>query len=134
MTQDAIVTRCLAGGMAEVAVTRSTACGSNCGNCESCIFQSELKTLAKNRIGAKPGQRVLIESRSSSIYGAALLVYILPMALTLLGFALAYALGAGEGLCVLASFMGLAVGAAVIVLSQRRRKKKPITFDIVQFG
>ena len=133
MTQDAIVTRCLAGGMAEVAVTRSTACGSNCGNCESCIFQSELKTLAKNRIGAKPGQRVLIESRSSSIYGAALLVYILPMALTLLGFALAYALGAGEGLCVLASFMGLAVGAVVIVLSQRRRKKKPITIDIVQF-
>ena len=134
MTQDAIVTRCLAGGMAEVAVTRSTACGSNCGNCESCIFQSELKTLAKNRIGAKPGQRVLIESRSSSIYGAALLVYILPMALTLLGFALAYALGAGEGLCVLASFMGLAVGAVVIVLSQRRRKKKPITIDIVQLG
>ncbi len=134
MTQDAIVTKCLPGGMAEVAVTRSTACGSNCGNCESCIFQSELKTLAKNNIDAKPGQRVLIESRSSRIYGAALLVYILPIALTLIGFAVAYMLGAGEGLCVASSFLGLLVGAAVIVLSQRGKKKKPITFDIVRFG
>ena len=33
MTQDAIVTKCLPNGMAEVVVTRTTACGSNCGNC-----------------------------------------------------------------------------------------------------
>ena len=36
MTQEAIVTRRLPDGMAEVVVTRGTACGSNCGNCESC--------------------------------------------------------------------------------------------------
>ena len=134
MTQDAIVTKCLTGGMAEVAVTRSTACGSNCGNCESCIFQSQLKTLARNRIDARPGQRVVIESRSSRIYGAALLVYILPIALTLLGYFAAYSLGAREGLCILSSFAGLVAGAAVLVLSQRGKKKRPITFDIIQFG
>ena len=65
MTQEAVVTRVFPNNMAEVAVTRTTACGGNCGNCESCIFQSELKTMAKNRVSARPGQKVLIESKSS---------------------------------------------------------------------
>ena len=135
MTQDAIVTKCLPNGMAEVVVTRTTACGSNCGNCESCIFQSELKTLARNQVDAKPGQRVVIESKSSKIYGAAMLVYILPIVLVVFGYAVAYAAGAGEGLCVAASFAGLLIGAAIIVMSQRLGKnKKPITFDIVQLN
>ena len=96
MTQEAIVTRRLPDGMAEVVVTRGTACGSNCGNCESCIFQSELKTPANNLIDAQPGQRVIIQSKSSKIFGAALLVYILPIVMILLGYFIAYSAGASE--------------------------------------
>ena len=70
MTQDAVVLKILPNSMAEVVVTRSTACGSNCGNCESCIFQSELKAIANNRIGAKPGQRVVISSSSRTVFSA----------------------------------------------------------------
>ena len=132
MTQEAIVTKLLPNGMAEVAVTRTTACGGNCGSCESCIFQSELKTSARNLVDANPGQRVLIESSSSRIYGAALLVYILPLILLLLGFALATLLKLSEGAAIAMSFAGLLLGAVVIVLSQRRRSKKTeITFSII---
>ena len=132
MTQEAIVTRQFPNGTAEVAVTRTTACGGNCGSCESCIFQSELKTIASNLVDAKPGQRVLIESRSSVIYGAALLVYILPLILLLLGFALATLLKLSEGAAIAMSFAGLLLGAIVIVLSQRRKSKKTeITFSII---
>ena len=134
MTQDAIVYKCLPNGMAEVVVTRTTACGSNCGNCESCIFQSELKTLAKNSIDARPGQKVIIESKSSRIYKAAMLVYILPMILMVLGYALGAALSAGEGLGIALGFAGLIAGAALIVLSERRKNKEPITFEIVEFN
>jgi len=135
MTQDAVVTRELANGLAEVAVIRMTACGSNCGNCESCIYQNELKITAKNRIGARRGQRVIIESKSSAVYKAAMLVYIVPIALVVIGYFLAYLAGAGEGLCVAAAFAGLILGAVIIVMSQRLRKNKnPITFDIVQFA
>ena len=134
MTQDAIVYKCLPNGMAEVVVTRTTACGSNCGNCESCIFQSELKTLAKNSIDARPGQKVIIESKSSRIYKAAMLVYILPMLLMVLGYALGAALSAGEGLGIALGFAGLIAGAALIVLSERRKNKEPITFEIVEFN
>lgn len=134
MTQDAIVYKCLPNGMAEVVVTRTTACGSNCGNCESCIFQSELKTLAKNSIKARPGQKVIIESKSSKIYKAAMLVYILPMILMVLGYALGAALSAGEGLGIALGFVGLIAGAALIVLSERRKNKEPITFEIIEFN
>ena len=134
MTQDAIVYKCLPNDMAEVVVTRTTACGSNCGNCESCIFQSELKTLAKNSIAARPGQKVIIESKSSKIYKAAMLVYILPLILMVLGYALGAALSTGEGLGIALGFAGLIAGAALIVLSERRKNKEPITFEIIEFN
>ena len=134
MTQDAIVTKRLPGGMAEVVVTRTTACGSNCGNCESCIFQSELKTPARNLINAGPGQRVVIESRSSVIYKAAMLVYIVPVLLMLGLYAIVSSLGASEGLCIASSFAGLLIGAALIVWSERRKKKAEISFDIVSLN
>ena len=132
MTQEALVIKLLPKGMAEVLVVRGTACGSNCGNCESCMYQNELKTQARNLIGARPGQKVIIESKTSMVFGAAMLVYVMPMILFLLGYALAYSLGAAEGLCVAASFIGLMVGAAIIVISQRMKKEKTITFDIVR--
>ena len=97
MTQDAVVTRLLPNSMAEVVVTRSTACGSNCGSCEICIFQSELKAVAKNTIQAKPGQRVVIASRTSTVFSAAILVYVMPLVFFIAGFVLATLLGASEG-------------------------------------
>ncbi len=132
MTQDAVVTKILSDKLAEVAVSRGTACGSNCGNCESCIFQSEIKTVARNKIKAARGQKVVIESSSKKVYGAIILVYIVPIVLLVLGFALGSAAGLGEVGCVLCSFIGLIVGAAIVVASQRLKKNnKSITFDIV---
>ncbi len=135
MTQDAVVFRCLPDNMAEVVVTRTTACGSNCASCEACVFQNELRTVARNLIGARPGQKVLIESQSSKVYRAVMLVYILPVLLALAGYFLAYAAGASEGMCIICTFIGILLGALILVLSQRRhREKTSITFDIVQFG
>ena len=134
MTQEALVTKLMPDNMAEVLVVRGTACGSNCGNCESCIYQNELKTLARNLISAKPGQQVIIESKTSMVFGAAILVYVMPLILFLMGYAIAYSFGAAEGACIVASFVGLFIGAAIIVISQRMKKEKTITFDIVRFN
>lgn len=133
MTQEAVVTKLLPNGMAEVAVRRTTACGGNCGSCESCVFQNELKTPAKNSIQAKPGQKVLIESQSSRIFKAAFLVYVLPLLFFLAGYLLASALSLGEAGRIVASFLGLVLGAVTVVFSQRRiREKDKITFEIIQ--
>ena len=135
MTQDAVVFRCLDDERAEVVVTRATACGANCESCEACVYQNELKTVARNLIGARPGQQVLIESKSSKVYGAILLVYIVPILLAVLGCFAAYAMGASEGICVLCTFLGFLMGAVVTVVTQRlMRDRNPITFDIIKFN
>ena len=132
MTQDAIVTRLLPNSMAEVVVTRTTACGSNCASCEACVFQSELKAIARNRINARPGQRVVISSRNSTVFSAAVMVYIMPLLLFVLGFAVASMLGASEGICILISFLCLIMAAFLLVHSQKNRStKKQIQFDII---
>ena len=132
MTQDGVVTRNISNSMAEVAVTRVTACGGNCGSCEACVFQSEMKVAAINDVRAKPGQRVVIESKSSKVYKAIVLVYIMPLMLFLAGYIIASVIGAGEGMCIVSSFAGLGIGAALIVLSQKRKNRSAITYRIIK--
>ena len=132
MTQDAVVIKLLPRDMAEVAVTRGTACGGNCGSCESCMFQSELRVQARNLIQARPGQKVTIASKSSRIFGAAFLVYVMPLLFFFAGYITASVFGAGEGLKIFVSFASLVLSAIVLVLTQRRgNQDKAITFDII---
>ena len=133
MTQDAVVTKLLPEGMAEVAVARTTACGGNCGSCESCIFQGEIKTVARNLIVARPGHKVVIASKTSTVFRAAALVYVMPIVLFVLGYAIASLAGAGEGLCIAVSFEALALSAVILVVSQRMKKHKaPFAFEIIR--
>ena len=133
MTQDAVVTKVFANGMAEVSVSRGTACGSNCGNCESCVFQNEIKAFAKNNVNARPGEKVIIESLSSRIFGAAFLLYIVPFIVFFIGYAIAAANNLSEGMSVLCSFAAFCLAAALVIIYQRISKRKnPIKFVITQ--
>ena len=133
MTQDAVVTKLLPDNMAEVAVARTTACGGNCGSCESCIFFFFFKTVARNLIDARPGQKVVIASKSSTVFGAAALVYLMPIVLFLLGYALAFLAGAAEEICIAVSFAALLLSGVILVLSQKHKKKQQaFTFDIIR--
>ena len=132
MTNDAVVTKLLPHNTAEVAVTRLTACGGNCGSCEGCVYDSQVRAVAENPLGARPGQKVVIESRNAEIYGAVLLVYIVPLLFFLAGYLIALALGASEGLCIAVSFLALAVSAVFLVLSQKKKKANAITFTIIE--
>ena len=132
MTQEGIVTRTFPNGTAEVAVTRMTACGGNCGSCETCMLQSEVKTVALNSLGAEPGCRVQIESKTSAVFGAIFLVYVMPLVLFLAGYAAAAAVGMSEMVCIVCSFLGLAVGAALLVIIQRSKRKSSISYEIIK--
>ena len=130
MTQDAVVLNTFNNGMAEVVVIRGTACGSNCGNCESCIYQNELHTTAKNTVNAVKGQHVEIESSTKEVYKAEFIIYIIPILLLIIGFIFATVLGASELIGALVGFVFLIVGAFIIV---RTQKNKPgIAFEIVR--
>lgn len=121
MTQEAVVTKLCGEKYAEVAVRRLSACGGSCASCESCALERELKVLAVNSAGAQPGQRVLLESCSRTVLGAALLVYLLPLVFFVGGYGLAALSGAKEGACIAASFAALALGGAALVFLHRKR-------------
>lgn len=130
MTQEAVVLSNLPDGRATVAVVRGTACGANCGSCESCIYQNESHIVAANPLNAVAGSKVTIESASSLVYRAAIIVYILPVALLIAGYAIADLIfKAAEPVCVVVSFIAMLLGVAAIVFTQRN--KKPIPYEII---
>jgi sigma-E factor negative regulatory protein RseC len=132
MTQNGVVTKILDKGRAEVAVERGTACGGNCGGCEACVYANRLLVPADNLVYAQPGDRVVLESRTSSIMGATALIYLLPLVFFFGGYAIAAACSLSQGLCVVGSLLGLAIGAGVAVLFGRKRKE--IAFQITGYS
>ena len=133
MTQDAIVTKIVDDRMAVVTVERGSACGGNCVSCGACSFKNIISTEAVNKISAAVGDRVVIESQSSSIIGAAALVYMVPLAAFFAGYILAVALKLAEPASIIVSLCGFFAGVGAVVLSQRRRRGKPATFSIVSY-
>ena len=84
MTQDAVVTKLVSRHVAEVEVERGTACGGTCESCEACVFQNRIRAEAVNKVSALPGQKVVIESKTSDVLGAAALLYLVPFVLLFL--------------------------------------------------
>lgn len=132
MTQNAVVTKLISRHVAEVEVERGTACGGTCESCEACVFQSRIRAEALNKVSALPGQKVVIESKTSAVLGAAALLYLIPFVLLFLGYAIGSAIGWSEAGCVLIGFAFFALGVAFNVVYQRRKKASPITFEIIQ--
>lgn len=132
MTQNAVVTKLISRHVAEVEVERGTACGGTCESCEACVFQSRIRAEALNKVSALPGQKVVIESKTSAVLGAAALLYLIPFVLLFLGYAIGSAIGWDEAGCVLIGFAFFALGVAFNVVYQRRKKASPIKFEIIQ--
>lgn len=132
MTQSGVVTKILNNGKAEVAVERGTACGGHCsGGCEACVYASRILIQADNRVYAAVGDRVILESRTSSIMGATVLIYLLPLVFFFGALLIAVSGGLSQGLCAVISLAGAAVGVAVSVILGRR--KKDISFSITGY-
>ena len=122
MTQTGIVKKLLDNGLADVAVERVTAC-SHCSGCGECIYGKEIHVEAENKIFAQPGERVILESKTTTILGVTLLVYMLPVAMLFIGYAIGAALGLDQEKCIIASALGIAAGAAGSTLLGKRYKK-----------
>lgn len=85
-------------GKALISVDRKTAC-DGCHNRKGCkaaegmsidfsFSKKKLETTATDPLGCLPGDRVIVESDSGEVIGGAALVFLLPLAVALLGFIL----------------------------------------------
>ncbi|MCE5285403.1 MAG: SoxR reducing system RseC family protein [Pelosinus sp.] len=69
------------GGLAKVKTSRH----NDCENCGACPGNSALVLEARNTLGAKPGDRVLIEVQEVNMLKAAFIVYMLPLLAIFIG-------------------------------------------------
>lgn len=136
LTQQAVVKKLLPGGKAIVEVTRQSACGHNCAECSSlCGASGAISSVAENPVGAQVGETVTIETPSKKIISAAVLVYIVPLALLIIGYAVAALLGADEGKALIGSLAGFVIGvAAVVVINKYARRNKNVDVTITAIG
>jgi sigma-E factor negative regulatory protein RseC len=133
MTQIATVEKILDDSHAEISVPRKSACGHDCEECAGCgVTGMAVHARANNPIGARPGQKVVVESSTSRMLGIVGLVYLVPIALFLLGYFLTPA-ALGESTRYLLSAVGFFAGIVPAVLYDRRiRRQGGLSFNIVR--
>jgi len=79
--QEGIVLEIMKGNLAKVKTSRH----NDCENCGACPGNSAIVLEASNDIGARPGQRVIVEVREINMLKAAFIVYILPLIAIFIG-------------------------------------------------
>ena len=134
MTQIATVERILDADHAEISVPRKSACGHDCEECAGCgVTGAAVKARAENPIGAQPGQKVVVESSTQKMLGIVALVYAIPVALFLIGYLAAFALGAGVGVQYAVAGAGFVLGILFAIRYDRRlRARGGLSFTIVR--
>ncbi len=112
------------GEHALVRTMRTSACegchknadGKGCSVCSLMGADREMIAKAYNRVGARVGDRVYIESNTGRMIGYAGLVFLLPLLLALLGWGIASVITAIEWIRAVSALGGflLALGTAIL--------------------
>ena len=101
-------------GTAQVVVIRQSACSGDCHKCAGCGAAEETVTFtAQNPVDAKPGDLVRVEAATGPVLGAAAVLYLVPLALFLIGYMVGLALWSVGIWLGLAAF-GAGIAAAVL--------------------
>lgn len=133
MQQRVQVAKVFPDGYAEVFVQRESACSGDCHKCSGCgAAKQQVFVRARNAIGARPGEQVIVTSDDRQILSAMLVVYILPLILLLAGYFAGLGFGIMPGLMAAAGF---GVGIVIMILYNRYvQQKRPVTFVITGYA
>ena len=134
MTQIATVERIIDTDHAEISVPRKSACGHDCEECAGCgVSGAAVHAKAANRIGALPGQKVVVESSTQKMLGIVAFVYLIPVALFLAGYLLAALVTVSVAVQYTIAIAAFLAGIGFAVLYDRRLKARGgISFTIVK--
>ena len=113
------------------ATKRKSACGENCASCKAACASREHIFTAKNNVGAKEGDAVIIEMPTGNVLKSAFLVYILPLLAFLIGFSYLFESGKSE---LVSAFWGIVLGCAmwILVSFYGKYKKAELTPEVTE--
>ena len=134
MTQIATVERIIDRDHAVISVPRKSACGHDCEECAGCgVSGAAVRAKAVNTVGAKVGQKVVVHSDTSKMLRIVALVYLIPVALFLLGYLIPALMGASVAVQYTLALVGFFAGvAAAIGYDRYLRARGGISFTIVR--
>ena len=133
MTQIATVEKILPGGFVEISVPRKSACGHDCEECAGCgMTGAAIHARAKDPVGVRPGQKVVVESATRKILGVVALVYLLPVVGFLLGYFLSEGLAEGVRYAIAIGAAALGVFLWYMLFVGRRAARHGETGDLVE--
>lgn len=134
MTQIATVERIIDANHAEISVPRKSACGHDCEECAGCgVTGAAVHARALNPIGARPGQKVVVQSDTNKMLRIIALVYLTPVLLFLAGYFITMAVTSSAAIQYLAAGTGFAAGILLAVFYDRRlRQRGGLSFQIVR--
>ena len=133
MTQKVMVKTCYADGTAQVLHLRQSACSGDCHKCSGCgAAQEALLLTVQNPLGAKPGDMVVIRAETGPVLQGAAVLYMLPLVLFFLGYALGAVLWQTGALVGCLAFV---LSIALCVLYDRKiAKKRKTIYTITEFA
>ena len=146
MQRTAVVVEDLGNNIKQIEVSRETACEgcSQQGSCHACIMLGDskknraMRTKAFDPLGAQVGDRVEVETESSTVIKYAAEVFLLPIILGAVGYLLGESLGAkisesiGKFLPLICSLVGFAAAFAYVKLVPAKRAEMNCDVKIVR--
>ena len=134
MTQIATVEKILSEGYAEVSVPRKSACGHDCEECAGCgVSGVSVYAKALNTVGAKPGEKVVVESDTKKMLKIVSFVYLIPVVLFLAGYLVMLAVTASVAVQYTVAVLGAVVGVLLAVWYDRRVKARGgLSFTLIR--
>ena len=120
-------------GTAMVIHVRESACSGDCHKCSGCGAAKEAVLFtADNPIGARRGDLVKVESDTAPVLKAAVVLYVIPLALFFLGCYLGSLMG---NFGALVGCLGFVLGVVIVVVYDRKVvKKQNIGYTITAFA
>ena len=134
MTQIATVEKILDSQHAIISVPRKSACGHDCEECAGCgISGTAIRARAINTVGARVGQKVVVESSTEKMLGIVALVYVTPIVLFFVGYITMLLLNFSVAVQYSVAGLGFVLGILSAVWYDRRlRDRGGLSFTIVR--
>ncbi|MBQ3037543.1 MAG: SoxR reducing system RseC family protein [Clostridia bacterium] len=121
MRENAVV-ESVQGEYALVKVKRSTACGDSCATCSAQCKNQNSRIEVENKLGARVGESVVIEMKTSKVLKSAFIVYILPLIILFGTYFGADFLGYNETISVICSLVSFFITFIVLHFVDKRIK------------